>query len=123
MDRFRVNQGSSYLVFFDIVDVNGDPVSDVDLTVATLTLADVMTAADGSPNLGIINTREDQNILNAHNVTIDTHGHLMWSVQPEDNIIVTSRRQVERHHAFFHFEWDGGSLNYECEIDVVNLHA
>lgn len=121
MDRFRITEGSSLVINVAIEDENGDAVPVASLTAATLTLYDWDTGALGtSPHEGIINDRDEQDVLNANNVTI-TNGSAVWAVQPEDNIIVTDRRQVERHRAQFVFTWDTGQATYECEIDVENL--
>lgn len=127
MDRLRFNEDSTAGVEFDIVDETGTGVATASLTAAQLTLFDVDTyVPNGSPIVGIINSRDAQSILNAHNVTIVDQGspgaaHVTWQVQPEDNIIVTARRQVERHRAMFRFTWVNGAFDYEIEIEVVNL--
>ena len=129
IDKVRVNERSSKVVTFTILDENSDPVPDSVLTTATLTLYDIGTtpSAAGSPVAGIINSRDSQDVLNDNDVDIDADGLVTWATQPEDNIIVTERRQVERHRAMFHFSWPGGSpgttgsFDYEFEIEVVNL--
>jgi hypothetical protein len=128
IDRIRVNEQSSKVVTFTIWDENGDPVPDSILTTAELTLYDLLTGkASGSPMQGVINSRSDQDVLNDHDVTIDAQGVVTWAMQPEDNIIVTPRRQVERHRAMFSFTWPSaspgrsGSFDYEFEIEVVNM--
>lgn len=129
MDRLRFNEASTGAIEFDIVDEAGIGVPTADLTAAQLTLYDVDTAApapDGSPAQGVINGRSVQDILNTNDVTIVDVGspgaaHVTWQVQPADNIIVTARRQVERHRAMFRFTWSGGAFDYEIELEVVNL--
>ena len=128
IDKVRVNERSSKVVTFTILDENGDPVPDSVLTSATLTLFDLLTGkASGSPMQGVINSRGDQDVLNDNDVTIDGDGLVTWAMQPADNIIVTPRRQIERHRAMFSFAWPGaspgltGSFDYEFEIEVVNL--
>ena len=122
IDRVRVNEGSVKLLEFDIVNEADEAVSESSLTSAQLTLLDIETYAPGaSPATGIINDRDAQDVLNDNNVTIDSEGHVVWTMQPEDNVIVTPRRQVERHRAQFSFAWDEGSFNVEIEIEVVNL--
>jgi hypothetical protein len=120
--RFRFDEQSSGTIEGDIVDANGDPIPAASLTGAELTLYDWDTGAGGgSPRPGIINSRDAQDVLNLNNVTIDAEGHFIWSLQPEDNIIITNRRQVERHRAMFLFEWATGEFRFECEVDVNNL--
>ncbi len=128
MDRFRFNQGASGVIPVVVKDGTGAVVPNGDLTVATLTLWDVDTyELDSSPIAGIINDRFQQDILgvNLSPATLNdvTYGQdsIRWDVQPEDNIIITPRRQVERHRALFAFEFPTGEFTYECEIEVVNL--
>lgn len=122
MDRFRFNQSASEVISKAITAPNASPVPGNTLTAAILTLFDWDTgAAGGSPLPGILNGRHQQNVLNLNDVTIDESGLFTWQVQPDDNVIVTSRRQVERHRAIFLFMWADGQFPYECEIEVVNL--
>lgn len=127
MDRFRFNEQSSGIIEGDIVDEQDLPVTADRLTEATLTLYDLETGSlTTSPIAGVINSRLEQDAKDANDVALDagspaTDGHFVWSVQPEDNIIVTPRRQVERHRAVFRFVWATGQFPYECEIEVVNL--
>lgn len=131
ISRERFTEGSSGFIRGQITDQNGDPV-DIDvLTAARLTLYDLDTfVAGSSPMDGIINGRQQQDILGVgsspatlNDVTYETNGYFQWDLQPEDNVILTPRRQVERHRARFQFSWTGGSFNYEIEIEVVNLRT
>ena len=124
IERFRFDEQSSGCIEGDILDREGEPVSVDALTAAELTLFDWDTGANGvglSPRDGIINDWDSRDILNANNVTIDSAGHFLWNIQPEDNVIVTNRRQIERHRAMFLFTWADGEFRFECELDVVNL--
>lgn len=129
MTRYRFNERTAQLIEGDILDAAGQPVDVSRLTAATLMLYDLDTYVPGaSPAEGVINSRDQQDALNAHDVAIDadspaTVGHFVWSVQPADNIIVTPRRQIERHIAELTFTWDSGEFVYACELDVVNLRS
>lgn len=131
MDRVRVNEQSVKVVEFDIVDAEDQAVPADSLTVGELTLYDMDTFVPGSPTVGIINGRNAQDILNDNNVTIDSSGHVVYTMPAADNAMPDDvdsrahllRRQVWRHRAQFHFEWDDGSFNYEFEIEVVNLRS
>ncbi len=72
------------------------------LTKLTLTL---WNEADGS----IINSRNDQNVLNANNVTVDSSGKLAWTAQTADNPIIDDSKDYEFHVARFKFEYGGGN--------------
>jgi hypothetical protein len=127
--RERFTENSSGFIRAQIVDQDGEPVPESAITAASLTLYDLMTYVPSvSPAVGIINSRDAQDINAAgmspaslNDVTYLDNGYFRWDLQPEDNIIVTSRRQLERHRAEFNFAFDGGSFNYQIEIEVVNL--
>ena len=127
--RERFTERSSGYIRAQIVDKDSNPVNGDDLTAATLTLYDMATyVSTASPIVGIINNRDAQDILAAglspsekNDVTYEADGYFRWDLQPEDNIIVTARRQVERHRAEFNFAFTGGSFNYQIELEVVNL--
>ena len=129
MNRFGFNERSSGSIEFDVVDRDGQGVPVAGIQFATLTLFDWDTGAGWSgesPRPGIINGRDSQDVKNANDVEVtdpsgETPGHVLWNVQPEDNVIVTDRRQAERHRAMFHFEWSSGSFDWECELVVKNL--
>ena len=74
----------------------------------------------------VINSRDDQNVKNANNVTIHaTSGLLTWSLQPEDTAIIGTSwdaGDVETHIALF--EWtltNGKRGKKEVRFDVINL--
>lgn len=120
------SQFTSGSIEFDILDREGEPVPVAGILTAELTLRDWDTGAArvGSPYDAIINNRDSQDVLNLNDVTLSdspTVGHVLWEMQPADNVILTDRRQVERHRATFHFTWNGGEFYKEYEILVNNL--
>lgn len=126
--RESFNRESSGYIQAQIVDQDNNPVNPDDLTEATLTLVDVETRnLNGSPVEGIINDRHDQDILGAgsplgdNDVEYLDDGYFQWNLQPEDNIIVNPRRQVERHWGIFTFAWVGGQFMVRAEIEVANV--
>lgn len=124
IDRIRVNEHSSKTISFTLKDNTGTAVPLSDIDTATLTGYDLDTyTPTSSPVDGILNSRDAQNIKNANNVTIhSTSGLVTFAMQPDDNVIVTSRRQVERHRYEFRFvTTSGAELDYQIEVEVVNL--
>ena len=97
------------------------------VTACELTLWDLESGdpTASSPAESIINSRQGVDLLDSSEVTISEEGVFVWSMAPEDNTIVNSRRQVERHRATIHFEWTtedaDGQTNVEFEIEVENL--
>ena len=85
-------------------DEAGVVIPSADLTTLTLTLYDEATGA-------IINSRDNQNVLNATGVSIDASGLLTWTMDPDDNAIVDTSLapgRTELHVARFDFTWSGG---------------
>lgn len=71
----RYIPGSTATFTATIRDAAGSAVSSASITTATLTLKNGST---------IINGRNAQNVLNTNNVTINTDGGLVWSIQTAD---------------------------------------
>ena len=111
---------SSGIYEADIVQDNGSPAGLGVLTALTLTLYD-----EHSDNQAIVNERNDQDVLNANNVTIDASGHLKWNIQPDDNAILDSNNYHEDHIAMFKYEWlSGGNTRrgyHRARLRVTNL--
>lgn len=127
--RLRFTERTSARVIGTILDRDETVVPASALTMATLTLWDYDTDE-------ILNGRDAQDVLGSgsppelNGVTIhdslqtDADGTLYnfeWLLEPEDNRIITARRQVERHKALFHFVSLTSELHSEFEIDVDNL--
>jgi len=124
IDRIRANESSSRTVTFTLLDNADVAIPLTAISTAQLTLYDMDTYVPGaSPAAGIINSRDAQDVLNTNNVTIHaTSGLVTWAMQPDDNVIVTVRRQIERHRAEFRFvTTSGAELDYQFEVEVVNL--
>lgn len=83
-----------------------------DLTSLTLTL---YLKSDASQK---INSRNAQNILNANNVTVDSSGNLVWSMQAADNVIVDQSLEKEAHIALFEYSWNSGAKQDSDQIEI-----
>ncbi len=86
-------------------DEAGVVIPSADLTTLTLTLYNESNGA-------IVNSRDNQNVLNAAGVTIDANGLLTWTMDPGDNPIVDTSLasgRTELHVARFDFTWSGGA--------------
>lgn len=105
--------------YFHLLDENGDPILLADVDSLTLTLYDKATE-------DIINTRDEQDVLNANNVTAvnNAKGLLVtWSVQPEDLAIQTATAFEEEHIGLFVIVWDSGQKQFQHEVrlKVANI--
>jgi hypothetical protein len=86
-------------------------------TTCTLLLYDEATGE-------VINSRTRVNVRDANGGTISSDGALVFELTPDDNVIVTPGRSVqrERHIALFEFTWDSGTKagKHEVEFTVVD---
>lgn len=113
-----INERSSFRYAGKIVDEAGNPIPGSELSTLTLTL---FNAADKA----IINSRDDQNVLNANAVTLNESGELQWSAASADNPIVgdVGLGLTEKHLAQFEWTWGGGKRgSHILTLHVVQLH-
>lgn len=112
----RVDEGCTARYQTALKDETGTVIGT--LTAVTLTLYDDSTGT-------IINSRTDQNVLNQNNVTFSGNT-LAWTLQPADNIIVTTgvrTNSYEKHVALFEYTYDSGNKSgkHELEFSVRQL--
>ena len=108
-----IPERSSARLTAQLVDENGSGISPSTLTLSLYVLGDTNT---------IINNRNNQNVLNTNDVTVDTSGNLTWNMQPQDNQIMSSNRRLEYHVALFEWTWGTGKAGkHEIVFPVENL--
>jgi hypothetical protein len=56
-------------------------------------------------NDAVINGRDEQDVLNGNNVTVDSAGALTWLIQPADTTMNSAVAAVEEHRAKFSFTY------------------
>lgn len=83
-----------------VTDGQGNALPAASLATLTLSLYDI----ESSGTIVYINGRHSQNVLNANNVTVDTNGNLVWSIQVADTTLQEVLVQ-ERHYALFTWTW------------------
>jgi len=112
----ELTEGETATYTASLQDENGAPVSSASLSGARLTYYSVHTGA-------IINGRNNQNILNANNVTISAGGALAWKLQEADVRISDAPiadGAVVSHRAVFVFEWlDSGLVPRQMVREVT----
>lgn len=112
IERFQVEEDTSYQVQFSWVNNNGSPITLAEVSTLTLTLY-------ATRDQSIVNTRNAQNVLNTNNVTFHaTSGLLTWSVQPADVAFSNEALSKEVHRALFQLELSNG-VRAKKEIDLV----
>lgn len=115
----RMNELTTGVYTGSLVDDTGAAIGAASLVTLTLTLYDAITKT-------YINARNAQNILNANNVTVDSSGNLIWSVQALDNLIVNDTLSTELHVALFQWTYGAGAAKsgkHAVGIRVVNFET
>lgn len=102
-------QRTSGQLISTMLDEHEAPVVLADISSLRLTLYDVTTRT-------ILNSRQNQNVLNTNNVTVGaTNGLVTWAVQPADMDAVTSLNE-ETHCALFTVRWSAGAKERSWQI-------
>ena len=108
---FQVQEESSYELTIPWLNQADEPLLLVEVASLTLTLYELRSGV-------IINSRSDQDILNANGVTFhSTTGIMVWSIQPADTAAVTTTRR-ETHRALFELTLGTGAKK-KLEVDLV----
>lgn len=89
-------------------------------SLVTLTLLFYVIKADGTYSYIRGSAGTGQNVLNANNVTVDSNGALVWSLQVADTTLVEDLI-AERHLALW--TWTTATITgrHECVFTVKNL--
>ena len=116
--RLIVAEQSSLQITATLLDEAGSAVQLAVITALTLTLYN-----RDSTTQEIINSVSDVNILNAGRGTVHpTNGLLTLQLDPADNAIVDTTKDVEWHRALIEGTYGGGkALKYEIDWQVRNL--
>lgn len=103
--RVEIDEGESANIEATFEDLSGDALDKSSLATLTCTL---LNAADGA----VINSRSNQNILDANGSTVTTAGVLTLRLEPDDNAIVNtnlSSGQTESHYLTVTWTWSDGT--------------
>lgn len=119
--EFEVLEETTPVYSATVEDEDGNALPVANIETMTLTY---FTTKNGA----IINSRDDQDVKNAANVTIDSAGLLAWSLQEEDTTIedaVDTENNRETHRAIFDYTYPITTPTkrgrHVVDIIVVNL--
>ncbi len=113
MATLYIDEGTGAIYTATLEDSGGTAIPLANITSITLTLYNVADAA-------IINSREDQNVLNQNNVTINaTSGLLTWTMQAADNPIIDVTLAWEHHRALFEYTFSGTGTPGKSEAQLM----
>ena len=90
-------------------------------TLSTLTLTVYVVKQDGTE--AIVNSRNQQSVLNANNGTVSAGGVFTWTIQPGDTTLIEPLLlQYERHYCLLEWSWPTGNQGKgEFILVVKNL--
>jgi hypothetical protein len=112
---FAINEKTTGIYTANLVDENNAAIPGASLTSLTLTLYSLHTGV-------VVNSRDNQNVLNQNNVTVDSNGLLTFSIQEADTTILNTELATETHRALFRFGWGSNKKkSHEVDIVVTNL--
>lgn len=115
---YPVKEKQTGVYSFTIRDEAGLAIAASQLTAVLLTLHVPGTGA-------IVNSRENQDVLNDNQVTISEAGLVTWTQQVADMTIQDTNLAEETHRALFYFTWQSGgqprSHPHEVEFVLENL--
>ncbi len=118
MTTLYVKEGTGAIYTATLEDSAGTAIPLANLTTIVLTLYNV---ADDE----IINSRDDQDVKNTNQVTINaTSGLLTWTMQAADNPISDTALDWEHHRVLFEFTFSGTGTpgKHESQIMTCNLN-
>lgn len=115
-----VDQGESIVLAATFYDPDGNQFNKAALSAVTVTLLD--------EDNEVINSREDQNVIDANGGTLATDGSFELALTPADNPIVDETNAQEEHTLILKWQWvDGASVTQtgiqKYDITVVNTES
>ena len=113
----RMDEATSGRYTGVLKDDEGEVLNGGAVSTLTLTLYDLRTDT-------IINSRDEQNVLNTNGVTVDGSGNFTWTIGPLDTPIVNSALAYEQHRAYFRWTYNGGTSagSQQVTMTIRNMH-
>jgi len=108
-DTDKFDERTTGQVSATVVNEAGTALPAASLATLTLTLYDRTSGT-------IINSRDNQNVLNTNGVTVDSAGVFLWTLTPLDTIIVDATKSLETHVGLFTWTYDSGTKTGRHEI-------
>ena len=96
-------------------DELGNAIGSGEVNELTLTLINLVDEA-------IINLRDNQDVLNANNVTLSVAGVLTYTLQPADTAIQDQTKAIETHRAVFYVRYNTTKhWRWQVDFPIQNL--
>lgn len=101
-EMYKITEGSTQIYTVTLVDESGDPIPLAQISSIQLTYKNDLKDT-------VINTREDQNVLNANDCTYHaTDGTFTWNLQVADTTAVNADLRFDTNLAVITWTWNGG---------------
>lgn len=110
----KVDEGESIRLEGTLTKPGGVALEEGNLESLTVTL---LNKSDNS----VINSRNEQNIINANGGTIDEEGNFTFTLSASDNILLDESARTEEHILIFKFSWLDDQNNEQDGIRKYNL--
>lgn len=120
-ENYFVNEEVSGKLSFVLRDENDETITLAAIGTLQLTLYN-KSSSSSNYYLATINNRYKQDILDTNDVTVSSSGTIIWSMQPNDNIILDDDKKEEHHIALFEFYYGGSKASAEFNFFVRNLN-
>ena len=113
-----LTEGTTPEISAVLVDLDGTEIPGSAFDTLTLTYYQEYT-------FDIINSRNEQDVLQQHGITIDTNGVLVWKMTLQDTVILNDALETEPHVAHFSFSYPSGSEtkvgSFTLRIPITNI--
>ena len=96
-DSFKLIEGSTAELSFYLMDDEGEFIALADINSLKLNYYDKKSNK-------FINGRNDQNVLNDNNVTVDSDGKVTWNIQVEDTVISNEDLKTRTQDIYGYYE-------------------
>lgn len=120
---YNVNQNNTYILSFDLVDEDGNAISLSALGTLLLTQYYYNSDLESSDKYhkDIINSRNNQDVKNANNVTVSSTGAVEWTLQQEDTVKLNPDTAEETHVCLFTWGWSGKQNSHEFFFNIRKI--
>ncbi len=124
MDVYSLKEKNCYEFTFTLKDKDGNAIQLATLSTLYLTLYCYNEEIGSSDryHLATINGRYNQNVKNAHDVTVSASGTVVWNVQAADTTLKDSAKTEELHRALFTWYWDGKRNSKELNLYIEKVY-
>lgn len=115
-----LKEKNTYSLTFNLVDENGAaiPHTSLDALTCTLYYYNQLLLHGDRYHMDIVNSRNNQNVLNTNNFTVNSSGVVVWNIQPNDTKKINQSTNLEIHVALVTWKWEANAKQASEEIHI-----